>query len=350
LAFGAASDPVIAVAWATGTIALGASVALALQVLVMRARLLRQERRHEAVLEAWRPVMFEAALGGDARLPALAARDADTFLLLWNQLQDGLRGEPRTHLNRLADAVGAHELAERRLGRKGALGRVLALRALGHIGRAADYAKVASYLEDERSYLSLAAVRALVRIDPRRAPVDILPRLARRVDWPVPLVATVLAEADVEVLSARFRELQRGLPPDQLVRLLPLVAILDEATAQEILGGVLASAADSDSLCAALKLVRSPALLEHVRRCSAHEAWTVRTQAATALGRIGGLPERYLLVRLLGDAQWWVRYRAAQALLGGRFGPSVDVVELAGRLGDRFALEIVDHVLAERRP
>jgi HEAT repeat protein len=95
--------------------------------------------------------------------------------------------------------------------------------------------------------------------------------------------------------------------------------------------------------------VRSPALLPQVRRACEHEAWTVRTQGAAALGRIGGMPERDILLRLLRDPQWWVRYRAAQAMTSGRFGSAAEVTALAAGLHDRFARDIVRQALAEGR-
>jgi hypothetical protein len=64
------------------------------------------------------------------------------------------------------------------------------------------------------------------------------------------------------------------------------------------------------------------------------------------MGRIGGLPERDILVRMLGDPEWWVRYRAARALVAGSFGTRAEIADQASRLGDRFARDIVAQALA----
>jgi HEAT repeat protein len=125
------------------------------------------------------------------------------------------------------------------------------------------------------------------------------------------------------------------------------VVLLDEVRAGVVVSTLLATSQDPDNLTAALRHARSPALLPDVVRLARHPAWPVRTQAATALGRLGGAEERGLLLDLLSDPQWWVRYRAAQALFAGRMGTRDELAALAGGLGDRFARDIVAQVLAE---
>jgi len=349
LAFGANSDRFIAVAWIVAAAAIGVSLALTLYVVALRRRTAARERARERFVAAWRPLMFDHLVGAEPALPAVSPRDEESFLLLWIQLQDGLRGEARARFNSLAEAVGARGMARHRLAQTNPRGRLLALRTLGYLAAADDYGEVLRYLDEPRSYLCLAGARALVDIDRKRAPDDILPRLAVRVDWPVSLFSTVLAEADVARVPAWLREAVPRLSVEQLVRLLPLVSILDGPAAEDVLRDLLAADRDPEVLCAALKRVSSPALVPLVRRVCEHQAWPVRTQAAAALGRAGALPERDLLVRLLGDREWWVRYRAAQALCSGRFGPAAEIRTLAAGLQDRFAHDIVEHALAEGR-
>ena len=347
--FAAASDRFVAVAWAVGLLAFGAAAGLTLQVLVLRGRRARRERRRERVFATWRPLMFEYVLGEAPGLPPLPEGDEESFLILWNQLQDGLRGEPRRELNRLAEAVGARDMARRRLQRGDALGRLLGLRTLGYVGRPSEYHEVVRHLDDRRPYVCLAAAGALAHIDAGRAPDDLLPRLASRLDWPVSQFATVLRETEAVPLAARFRRMLPQLSSAELVRLLPLATILEEAAAEEILADLLASCDEAEVLSAALKRARGPRLRQHVRRACGHAAWPVRAQAAAALGRIGVPADRDVLVPLLGDAQWWVRYRAAQALVSGPFGSPAEIAGLAAGLGDRFARDIVQHALAEGR-
>jgi hypothetical protein len=349
LGFAGASEPVVRAAWAVGAVSVALSVALVLQVIWLRRRLARRMRRREAVFVAWRPVLYEAIAGGSPALPPLAPADEDAFLLLWVRMQDSIRGAGLARLAALGEAVGAHALALRRIEGDDALGRALALRPRGYRGRGADWGVVLRWLDDPRAYLSLAAARALARIDPERATDEILRRLVARTDWPVPLFATVLEEASAPGLPAGLRARCAGLPAPALVRLLPLASIVDEPVVHAILEPLLDPGADPEVLAAALRHVRSAAHLAAVRRAARHERWSVRVQAAAALGRVGEPADRELLVSLLRDEEWWVRYRAAQALAARPFARPADIVALADVLGDRYARDIVEQALAEAR-
>jgi HEAT repeat protein len=347
LGFASGPDPLVQAALGAGLLSVVLTVGLALQLLWMRRARIRRERRAERFLEAWRPLVFGAALGEEVSPPPLAAADETTFLLLWNQVQGGLRGPPRAGLNQLARAVGGRAVALRRLRDGDALDRILALRTLGYLGKPADFDRVLAFLDDRRTPLCLAAARALAHIDPARATDAIWARIRSRPDWPLAQLATALEEADTSRLAQALADSARHLPAPELHRLLPLVALLDGPSRDAIVTTVLSSAADPDALAGALRHVRGAALLPRVADLARHPAWPVRTQAAAALGRIGGPGERPALVRMLSDREWWVRYRAAQALLSGRLGGREEIAALARELGDRFARDIVAHVLAE---
>ena len=148
---GSAPDPelLVRVALAIGLTSLVLAAGTVLQILAMRRRRLRRQARVDRFLEVWRPRVYEAALGEPPRaLPPLAAEDDVTFLLLWNQVQEGLRGPPRTGLNQLARMVGARVIALRRLDAADPTARLLALRTLGYFGELEDFWRVAAYLDD----------------------------------------------------------------------------------------------------------------------------------------------------------------------------------------------------------
>jgi HEAT repeat protein len=75
----------------------------------------------------------------------------------------------------------------------------------------------------------------------------------------------------------------------------------------------------------------------------------VRVQAARALGRVGEPADRDILVAMLRDPEWWVRYRSAHALAARPFATPEEIVAAAAGLGDRFARDIVSQALAEAR-
>jgi HEAT repeat protein len=87
-----------------------------------------------------------------------------------------------------------------------------------------------------------------------------------------------------------------------------------------------------------------------VRSLAAHPQWIVRVQAAAALGRLGGEEDAQRLQTMLGDPEWWVRYRAGLALVQLPFVSRQSLTALCAQLGDRFAADMLRQVLAETAP
>ena len=55
------------------------------------------------------------------------------------------------------------------------------------------------------------------------------------------------------------------------------------------------------------------------------------------------------LIPLLADAEWWVRYRAAQSLVAIPFLSMAEIELLRNNLSDRFARDMLSQAIAERQ-
>jgi HEAT repeat protein len=104
---------------------------------------------------------------------------------------------------------------------------------------------------------------------------------------------------------------------------------------------------DPEVLAACLRLLNSAEDLPVVRDCLSHQDSRVRVQACAALGRIGEARDEELLVPRLSDTEWWVRYRAAQALsrLPHMHEPKLKTIQAAQ--ANPFARDILAQVMAE---
>jgi HEAT repeat protein len=327
------------------------SVALVLSIFGLRALLHLQAAHRQRLVEAWRPLLLERLVGdAAASLPGLARRDVPAFLVLWNHLQESLRGEARLRLAGLARAIGVDRYARRWLRRRGLRRRLLAVATLGHLGDAEVWPELERLARLAHPLLSLTAARALLQIDARRALTLLVPLFLTRGDWPAARIVTLLREAGPEVVSgplAAAADVAHNA--EALAR---LAGFLDHAHAElamPVLQRLLANPqTDERVLTACLRALRGPQLLAAVRVMIAHPRWHLRMEAAKALGRIG-LPEDLVrLEGLLGDAQWWVRYRAAQAIVRLPFLTRAEVERLRDRQADRYARDVLAHVLAER--
>jgi HEAT repeat protein len=186
--------------------------------------------------------------------------------------------------------------------------------------------------------------------------------LMKRTDWPASRVANMLQMAGADVISDQIANAAlkfaleesgqnanaNGKPatndPARLVRYLELaynVAALPAART------IAEFSHDPEVLAACLRLFNRAEDLPVVRECVSHEDLCVRVQAAAALGRIGEAHDEELLVPLLSDTEWWVRYRAAQALsrLPHMREPKLKTIQAAQ--ANPFARDILTQVMAE---
>ena len=74
----------------------------------------------------------------------------------------------------------------------------------------------------------------------------------------------------------------------------------------------------------------------------------MRLQAIAAIGRLGETVDEAGLVEMLRDAQWWVRYRAAQTLTSFRSADSGHLREILRVEKDKFAREILCQAASEK--
>ena len=85
------------------------------------------------------------------------------------------------------------------------------------------------------------------------------------------------------------------------------------------------------------------AALPQLLASAGDEHWELRAVVATALGALDARGNADTLIGLLCDGEWWVRYRAAEAL--AKAGDAESLMERVERTGDRFAAEMMRFAL-----
>ncbi|MEN9543391.1 MAG: hypothetical protein RLZZ598_224, partial [Pseudomonadota bacterium] len=350
--FNTSSELGLRVALALGLVSLSVAVTLSLQVLAMRLAALRRAREVTALAAIWQPLMARVALGEalPETLPALARRHRGELMLLWIRLQDGLRGSAHAHLNRLAERLRLRDDALRglRSGRGGMGRRVLGLATLGHLRHAEDATLLDAALDDPLPLVSLSAARALLQIDGAGSAPRVLDRFLLRPDWPTPRVGTLLREAGADAVAAPLIERLLAGSAEQQQRLLPLLRFAESPHSGSAVHRLVERSTDPQVLSIALRQLHGSESLTRIRTLAAHPDALVRSAAAQALGNVGLREDQPLLVRLMSDRDWWVRYRAAQAQLTLPGTNAEAVIALRRRLTDRYARDVLDHVCAEQ--
>jgi hypothetical protein len=352
LVFDTASDPHVPAALWCAFGALAAALTLLAATAVMRIRLLRRLARDRHAAARWNPLLARCAEAVPADLPRLSGRDADDFLLLWCRAQESLRGEAQERLREMARRLGVEAHARRLLHSRTLRRRLLGTVALGLL-QTRDLAPwLHTQITSAPPLPLLVAAKALVRIDATAGLPPVLSAAARRKDWPLASVATILKECAAQLvgpaLSSAIRNALKAGDGAGLARLLRLHITTEAGALHDAVQEVLAVCADSEALAAALGALSHPRDVAHARRLLAHPEWFVRVAAARALGRLGTEADVARLTAALTDTSWWVRHRAAEALLQMPGIDAAQLAELANRQTDRFAADMLRQTLAER--
>jgi HEAT repeat protein len=352
LDFATGSDPLLASAVWIGIGALVLSLALLLAILALRLRLIARLAHERRFTERWQPLFAACAVEAPAALPALAPADGPLFLALWLRAQESLRGDAQQNLNALAAQAGADRLAVGYLASGSARLELLALVAAGHLRLAALWPLAESLAAHAPPVVALTAAQALLRIDSARALPRMLVLAARREDWPVARVSTMLRECDVGeaglALAAAIDAEREAAPQGPgLPRLLRLLGAVAAEAARPAVRAALEVVDRADVAAAALETLWNPEDAFLARERLRHGVWYVRLAAVKALGRIGAVADRAVLEGMLSDENWWVRYRAAQALarLPGVSREALAALRAAST--DRYAADMLGQVLAE---
>lgn len=344
------SDLIVTLAWRSAQVAAAAAALMLAIALIVRRYLQRQERLRAGVVAAWRPLLTQIAIeeGASPELPRLPARHLPFLLEEWNALHDAVRGEAATRLNELAlrlgfDNAARHQMNSRQVGRQ-----ILAIRTLGHLRDPTAWKPLQERLVSANALVSFYAAAALVQIDAQRAMPGIMLQVAERESWPGEAMARLLVDAGADVAREPIRTLMLSLAPAKVPPLLPWLAHVDAVLGSEVALELLRRHAGDDHIVAAALLVLlEPAVLPELRHFAFSPDADIRKNLAIAIGQLGDVAEADLLMNMMGDRVWWVRYRAAQALLKLRGMNAEGIETVRARLTDPYALDMLKHVRAE---
>ena len=347
LALNTLSDPYLTLALGTGVAAIGLTVGLLLVIVYLRLSLRTRLCREEAVIAQWRPLLLEAVSGATLQaLPVLQQRDQLFFLKLWNYLQESLRGTANAQLNALAKCLNCDRAARSLLKNGKRAERLLAILTLGHLRDFTAWEDLAVEAMGPDSLASIHAARALAKIDPLRATEFLLPLMLGRDDWDITQVANLLDEGH----SAFWLHLSKNLiriDKRYWTRALQLADALHLQLPLQSMLFILENSPSVETLVAALHMASGLQLLPTVRSYLQHPDWRVRVEVARFLSSVGDMSDISALQQLLQDEQWWVRYQAAQSLVGMPFFGREQLVALRAETGEILAMDMLDHVLAE---
>lgn len=342
------SDPKIVFAFWLGIAVAAMTVAMLFVIIIMRQVVLHRERVHAEAVAFWKAIVVPEPDDEAMAIPPMHKREVPGFLDVWNAVHEPLHGDTTAHLARVAREVGLEERLYKRLSLSGFHSQLVAIIALGHIQNKESFLHVEKFIDDKNPIVSLCAARALTQIDPGRAVSKFVPQIVRRSDWSQGSIAHILNEVGADNVSRELSQATLQANAEIAPRLIRFLAGVSPEAASPIIRKTLLASADERLISTCLQVMANPHDLDCVRPLLAHPRWHVRMQAAVTVGRLGVPGDEDRLVAILADSQWWVRYRAAQALLHLSFLSRADVHRIEQAQTDRYARDIIAHVLAEK--
>ncbi len=322
---------------------IGALVLAATMVRLWREAAARRDERFRV---RWEPALFSRMSGELNALPALRPGERLMFLRLWLRLLAYIRHEAATAVVQAARELQLCSYVLRLLQSRSDWKRVLGMQAAGLLELKDARETLISKIAEHRPHSSLAAVRALLSIDPEKG-LEGLQLVLRQPHWPSTAVLEIVNAAGPRGLELLSSMVPSALP-GRAKALVRLIELTENRSALPALRERLQFSRDDEEVAAlvhALGTLGDPEDRETVTSHALHANWLVRMQVASALGALGDEADIDRLLTLLRDRTWWVRYRAAQSLL--RIVGAAALGLLRSNETDPYANQMLERVLAE---
>ncbi|NVD45936.1 HEAT repeat domain-containing protein [Qipengyuania atrilutea] len=315
------------------SLALCLFAALALLLLLFaRLAATRSTGRRGAARTRLLPLLLD---GDTAKLERLSGVNLEVAAELSVELAEMTRGSEREELLARAAALGVPAYLSKRMRSLSAQVRLSAIEALSMFNDC--QAESLKALDDRNPDVRLGAALALAQRSAAPPPLTLLRKLsAGQEENSLLLVSLIadLAETDVEAVAGLLFE--KDLSQRAKVAAIDALAQRGGEYAPLLTYMARKSIDESDvqpRLFRALGRTGHPAAAKAIIEGMQSDNWTVRVAAAEAAGKAGILQAADRLGDLLDDSNYWVRYRASEALL--RLGPrGIQVLRAASASDD----------------
>lgn len=322
--------------------------AIFLHVVIKRALLVYRNKRRKLFLALWRPILIESVAEVPGSFPKLDKKFVFDFIGEWNALYEKLGGISRENLIQVASALKINEHATKMLQSSHIKIQLIGIITLGNMRVNSAWNYLESIALSSDTLLSLTAYRALAQIDQDKAIIELLPKLIKRLDWPASMVAKILKEAKSPKICELLADACMTAKEEELPNIIKYINVLNCSNSTLVFRHILNKKVDDHIISLCLHELHDPSVIDIVRRYVEYPRWHVRVNTAHALGNIGTKEDVVYLKKLLNDKQWWVRYRAAQALVKLPFLNDDTIRNIQKEFENPKAQQILEQALAER--
>ena len=338
---------------AIGKILVVLSLVLLLQVVVMRLYRRSRNATKNRVNKCWRPVLSGLIYEAESELPKLRRKEVEFFLVEWNKYMETIQGDVTGRMIELIHRLELIPLVSKRLWSNRTRHFLLSMITLGNLRHKDAIDKVAQFLKHPSPIVSIIAARSLLKIDYNIGAILIINTIGQRTEWKTERVMELLKSGQGSdsleyVILTAVTKFHKQRDVQSLARTIPFMYLITQENSRHIKNKILADPIDDKILAEMLKVMISPRDAEFARSLANHPRWHIRVQVMRTLGRIGSREDLEFLVAGLKDSEWWVRYRAAEAIVNFPLVDESKIGQIKLQLNDCFASDMLDHALAER--
>ena len=180
---------------------LSATVVMAIFVLAIRLINLANDRARRRLMDKWEGLMLKSIEGDTSSLSRLPKRQAKHLMDLWNRYFEFEDGSAIVGLIQFAQATGLDDSAWQMIHHGNVKNQLIACVTLGNLQVARVWPRLLEMVEFDHPILSLAAARAMVKINRVESVKIIIPMLVRRTDWPPVIIANLLRRMGADAIS-----------------------------------------------------------------------------------------------------------------------------------------------------
>lgn len=328
------------------------TVLLLIQVIILRFNHRRQSKLRSRFIDVWRPLLVSLIYEQSLNPPKLKPHELEWLLVEWNSLLEKLSGDAAIRMRELFDTLGIHREIDRMLYANSYSKLLLVVVFVGHVGYQPAWNRLKIHLDHPSPIISILAARSMMKIDARRSNKVFLEYAATRKDWPtdrfIDLFKRNRETHTATAIAVAIRKAHMARQVDYLTRLIPLLTFVERKEASAIKEMIFYNPLDDKVVSELLKLVDSPLETRFVYQYCWSDRWHVRMHALAAFGRIATDKHYEVFYEALSDPQWWVRYRAVEGFIDSRIITLADLKKIGKEHSDRYARDMITHVLAER--
>ena len=317
----------------------------------------KYDRRSEKKFnEKWTGIILKWLDNESIEKPFLSYNDQILLMKLWLGMRQLLEGESADQLNEFARYVNFKDTIKetllyrtRDMEQKEIWLQILAIRVAKKMqdNSLCEMLSIAS--ESSNIQVNLEATSALLDMNYENAEIHVISTLLKFKEWAPYIVNKLSVEGGSKILHL-VGEYLDYLPQEQARNLFSLINLTNDKTLVPVIISRLNNSVDAEEKAIAIKSlarIGGPVYKNKIMQYAASNEFFIRLSVAIASKQIGNLQDLPLLEKLLSDSVWWVRYRAAQAILKILDNSENEIKKLLERINDPFAKDMITHVHKE---